>query len=594
MLRVEFYREFRKMKKIISYIMTMILIMSCMAPPVSAGSYGSFKDAGGHWAEAYLKRAVEGNVLNGSGGKLLPNGKLSGAQMTAIVTRDCSLNIWTKAYPGIASKEWYYNAAAAAYTAGLLPSDGSLSMTGNVTRAQVFEVLAEAYLGLDPYADYTAEESAAEAGATEKSPEAAGIDTSASSAQSDVKESTSDGGASDSQADADTENKADTDEKEKDSSQQENQEKNQDNEQQAQNTESVLSGFSDAAALSGRQRAAAELLISEGIVKGDSNGLLQPSKSITRAEFVTMLYRIKDSGRAQIIKYDDSCSDLAGAAINITGSDVKAGGTLKAEAVLSGLPSGYSYNAQWYLDGKPVSGYFTRDKVYENGTQSQLIWTPSYTYNMQTYKRAGFELVYSRDGRTVHIYGEKTINIENYPKSHYLTPADGGVAVTQVFDSVRASYTGNYKSSYNPDYLDATKLSFVNGKGYASKTKYLIWANLATQKVNVFEGSKGSWKLVKVFRCASGAKSTPTPQGVTYVTYKEKGWYTDSYVCKPIVRFYPGTGYAFHSVLYTADGSKIKDGSMGFPVSHGCLRMKPSSIQWIYDNIPVNTTVVIY
>ena len=48
-----------------------------------------------------------------------------------------------------------------------------------------------------------------------------------------------------------------------------------------------------------------------------------------------MLYRIKDSGKAHAIKYDDSYADLADIKITVTGSDVKAGGTLKAQASLS-------------------------------------------------------------------------------------------------------------------------------------------------------------------------------------------------------------------------------------------------------------------
>ena len=99
---------------------------------------------------------------------------------------------------------------------------------------------------------------------------------------------------------------------------------------------------------------------------------------------------------------------------------------------------------------------------------------------------------------------------------------------------------------------------------------------------------------MRTFRCATGAPSTPTPVGVTYVTYKQSAWVTDSYTCRPIVRFYPGTGYAFHSRLYYPNTNRVKDASMGFPVSHGCVRMEDIGIYWLYNNIPVNTTVVIY
>ena len=143
------------MKKLMTCIAAVLMAGLVTASGVCAASYSSFPDASGHWAAKYLQRAVESGTLTGSHGKLHPDGKLSGAQMTAIVTRDCGLNMWTKAYPGAASNEWYYSAAGAAYSVGLLPSDGSVSMRGNVTRSQVFEILAEAYMELDPYGDYS-------------------------------------------------------------------------------------------------------------------------------------------------------------------------------------------------------------------------------------------------------------------------------------------------------------------------------------------------------------------------------------------------------------------------------------------------------
>ena len=552
------------MKKLMTCIAAVLMAAFVTASGVCAASYSSFPDASGHWAEKYLQRAVESGTLTGSHGKLQPDGKLSGAQMTAIVTRDCGLNMWTKAYPGAASSEWYYSAAGAAYSVGLLPSDGSVSMKGNVTRSQVFEILAEAYMGLDPSGDYSEPQEQPSDADVSMPPETSGPAAGTDGETEGETNGETDGEAAEQPGTAEPEQPS-----------------------------SVLSGFTDASSLEGKQRAAAELLVEAGIVNGDNYGRLNPSKGVTRAEFVTMLYRIKDSGKANVIKYDDSYADLAGIKITVTGSDVKAGGTLKAQASLSGVPAGAVFNAQWHLDGKPAKGYYAANKSYTDGVQSSMTWTPTYSLNMQLYKRVGFELVYSSGGRTAHIYNEKTINIANYPQTHYITYADG-TAPTKIFDTVQSSYKGNYKSSYNPDYLDITKQNFVNNRGYSSNTQYLVWANLATQKVNVFQGSKGKWKLIKVFRCASGARATPTPQGVTYVTYKQTKWKTDSYVCKPIVRFYPNTGYAFHSVLYKPDESGIKDGSIGFPVSHGCLRMKPSSIQWIYDNIPTKTTVVIY
>ena len=82
---------------------------------------------------------------------------------------------------------------------------------------------------------------------------------------------------------------------------------------------------------------------------------------------------------------------------------------------------------------------------------------------------------------------------------------------------------------------------------------------------------------------------------MTYITYKQKsGWTTSSYTVAPVVRFYPGTGYAFHSRLYYPNSSTLKDASIGYPCSHGCVRMLTQDVTYIYNYMPNNTTVVIY
>ena len=176
-----------------------------------------------------------------------------------------------------------------------------------MTRSQVFEILAEAYMELDPSGDYSEPQDQPSDADGSMPPE-----TSGHAAGTDGEmEGETDGEAAEQPETAEPEQPV-----------------------------SVLSGFTDASSLEGKQRAAAELLVEAGIVNGDNYGRLNPSKCITRAEFVTMLYRIKDSGKAHAIKYDDSYADLADIKITVTGSDVKAGGTLKAQASLSGVPAG--------------------------------------------------------------------------------------------------------------------------------------------------------------------------------------------------------------------------------------------------------------
>ena len=86
------------------------------------------------------------------------------------------------------------------------------------------------------------------------------------------------------------------------------------------------------------------------------------------------------------------------------------------------------------------------------------------------------------------------------------------------------------------------------------------------------------------------------PTGLTTVSYKsaERLGRPDTYTVRPVVGFYPGTGYAFHSRLCYPGTDTEYDFSAGYPVSHGCVRMYKNDIKWIYNNIPVGTTVAIY
>ena len=105
---------------------------------------------------------------------------------------------------------------------------------------------------------------------------------------------------------------------------------------------------------------------------------------------------------------------------------------------------------------------------------------------------------------------------------------------------------------------------------------------------------KAEWKISKTFICGTGKLSTPTPTGVTYITYREAGWNHSTYSCKPVVRFYPNTGYAFHSRLYYPNYKGLKDPSVGWTVSAGCVRMLDTDITYLYKYVPNKSTVVIY
>lgn len=141
------------------------------------------------------------------------------------------------------------------------------------------------------------------------------------------------------------------------------------------------------------------------------------------------------------------------------------------------------------------------------------------------------------------------------------------------------------------DYSVGTKEGFVNTVGYSSKTDYLIWVNRYTQRVMIFKGSKGNWKLQNTYLCSTGSNYTPTPTGIFALQAHYGTWHFSNYVV-----YYP-TGYdgdfAFHTTLYGYDGSDY-DPTLGAPASLGCVRMAKADAYYIYYNIPLKTTVVIW
>ena len=286
---------------------------------------------------------------------------------------------------------------------------------------------------------------------------------------------------------------------------------------------------------------------------------------------------------------------LSGVSLNMGVPDkVKAGGSLVTQVTFQGINESKICSAQWYKNGKPIEGYTNDNFLLTSDAVSRITTYFTFTKDMETSVTIGFKLTYENPstGETEEKYVEKTVPIENYSDEWYYQRD-----VNRILNLVSSTYRGNYTTSYavNNDYATYEKEVWVNAKGYSSKTQYLVWINRAYQHVNVFQGSKGNWKLIKSFLVGTGAASTPTPTGLTTVSYKSAGgWTTSTYTVRPVVGFYPGTGYAFHSRLCYPGTDTEYDFSAGYPVSHGCVRMYKNDIKWIYNNIPVGTTVAIF
>lgn len=255
---------------------------------------------------------------------------------------------------------------------------------------------------------------------------------------------------------------------------------------------------------------------------------------------------------------------------------------LKASAAIDAPDGSMLCLGAWYIDDVLVS--LTELDIGATDTVSL-------DYNIKTdgagtASTVAFILSYSgSDGYYQEIRAEKTVAIQ---KSDF--------DAAEVLALVKTGYKGDRTLAWaeSNDYNDAVKTAWVNAKGYSSETGYLIWVNITYQRVNVFTGSAGNWSLVKTFIVGTGASGHDTPTGVFKVIGRStRGWTTKAYTVKPVV-FFLNYAYGFHSRLYEPGTTNVSDARIGFPVSHGCIRMYDEDVAWIFDNIPADTTVVVY
>lgn len=331
----------------------------------------------------------------------------------------------------------------------------------------------------------------------------------------------------------------------------------------------------------------------------------------------------------------------------ISVSFLKASDSLKknqpvvCEVKFDNIPEGTYATIQWIQDGEPlINGYYSNFGMYNGAVISFTSVLPHYGAKGET-TTIGFDIniegVLRRETITIPYddgtyYDERTIEIfnkvqpmlipakvtkdtavysnkglttisgyvstgasvgyydHNEEYSAYIRLANGNFAWLP-YDAVSVA-SGNYSQS--GDYTAAEKETFVNVSGFSSTTPYLIWVNTLHQKVNIFIGEKNNWKIYKSCTCATGANKTPTPLGIYKYCARDTAWIKPEYQVRPILYIDIGRGLAFHSRLYSPDGSVLTDGTMGRPVSHGCIRMMDDDIRWMELYMTFGTTVVVY
>lgn len=136
------------MKKILSIVLGGLLAASAVFS-ASAATVDEFSDMPNDWSTPALTAAVENGLLTGSDGLILPKDNLTRAQMATIIVRAfaASSKDDLAGFTDVPASKWYFEYMQKAVAMGVFTGDGSglLTPDNNITREQVFTVLARAF-----------------------------------------------------------------------------------------------------------------------------------------------------------------------------------------------------------------------------------------------------------------------------------------------------------------------------------------------------------------------------------------------------------------------------------------------------------------
>ncbi|NLI90350.1 MAG: L,D-transpeptidase [Epulopiscium sp.] len=111
-------------------------------------------------------------------------------------------------------------------------------------------------------------------------------------------------------------------------------------------------------------------------------------------------------------------------------------------------------------------------------------------------------------------------------------------------------------------------------------------------KVLVYKGKK----LIREMPCSGGTDETPTVLGTYYLQDRGPKFFARkiSEGANYWVRIHGN--YLFHGLPRNEDWviSREAKQKLGYPASHGCIRLREVDAKWFYDNVPQNTMVIIH
>lgn len=136
----------RTRRRILASMLALALVLSSPFFIPSDSYAAKFKDVPGHWAEGFITRASNNDVINGyPNGRFYPDKSVTRAEFVTMVNNAFHINIDTDSieYKDVAYDKWYYNAISTAVAAAYVTS-GAVSFRPDsaITRQEAVVMLS--------------------------------------------------------------------------------------------------------------------------------------------------------------------------------------------------------------------------------------------------------------------------------------------------------------------------------------------------------------------------------------------------------------------------------------------------------------------
>ena len=277
------------------------------------------------------------------------------------------------------------------------------------------------------------------------------------------------------------------------------------------------------------------------------------------------------------------------------GSEISASANFSS--YMDGLHSTVPFTVYITIDGKQALLY--RGEVNVSESVARIAATVR-TQNVQGYAKAG-GILYSDSSLTsktgaIAANTQFTILMSSSSRATKIRLQDGTVAWTNYYNVGIVS--GSYYTT--KDYSTAVKEYYVNNiRQWSSSKGYMIWVSLYTQRVNIFQGYKGHWRLIRSGPIGSGRNDCPTPVEDVSLQYHTTWYYpapghNPPFYCHHVTVFDNARGFHSRPTKWGEPVGSILYAGIGYPCSAGCIRLLDEDCIFIHDVLPLGTAVHIY